>query len=197
MANVFAPFGFSPEGTVGGSTPNFKLSRRLIASGNGTAIYKGDAVMPVTGTSTGYITQYSSGTVAVCGVFWGCQYLSTSQGKKVWSPYWPGSDATGDVTAYVIDDPQAQFLVQATTGPITLANVNQNITVTAGTGSTLTGLSGMSVTGPTTTSTYPFTIVGLLQDPPGANGTDITTAYNYVIVTFNNEVFRAGYLATA
>lgn len=197
MANVFAPFGFSPEGTVGGSTPNFKLSKRLIASGNQTAIYKGDAVMPVTGTSTGYITQYSSGTVAVCGVFMGCKYLSTSQGKQVWSPYWPGSDATGDVTAYVIDDPQAQFLVQATTGPITLANVNQNITVTAGTGSTLTGLSGMSVTGPTTTSTYPFTIVGLLQDPPGENGTDIATAYNYVIVTFNNEVFRAGYLATA
>ena len=197
MANAFAPFGFSPEGTVGGSTPNFKLSKRLIAAGNGTAIYKGDAVMPVTGTSTGYIMQYSSGTVAVCGIFWGCQYLSTSQGKKVWSPYWPGSDATGDVTAYVIDDPQAMFLVQATTGPITLANVNQNVTVTVGTGTTLTGLSGMSITGPTTTSTYPFTIVGLLQDPAGANGTDITTAYNYAIVTFNNEVFRAGYLATA
>ena len=197
MSNVFSPFGFSPEGTVGGSTPNFKLSTRKIASTNNTAIFKGDAVMPVTGTSTGYIMQYSAGTVATCGIFWGCKYLSVSQGKIVWSPYWSGSDANGDVTAYVIDDPQAQFLVQATTGPITLANINQNITVTTGTGNTATGLSGMSVTGPTTTATLPFTIVGLMQDPAGTNGTDITTSYNLVIVTFNNEVFRAGYLATA
>ena len=197
MPNVFSPFGFSPNGTVGGFTPNFKQSLRKIASGNNTAIFKGDAVMPVTGTSTGYITQYSAGTVATCGIFWGCKYLSVSQGKVIWSPYWPGSDANGDVTAYVIDDPQAQFVVQATTGPITFANINQNITVTTGTGNTAIGLSGMSVTGPTTTATLPFTIVGLLQDPAGTNGTDITTAYNWVIVTFNNEVFRAGYLATA
>lgn len=198
MANVLSPFGFQPMGTVGGSTPNFKLSTRLIASGNGTAIYKGDAVMPVTGTSTGYIIQYAAGTVATCGVFWGCTYLSVSQGKRVWMPYWPGADASGDVTAYVLDDPQLMFMVQASAGPITLANVNQNITVTATpVGNTTTGLSGMLVSGPTTTATLPFTIVGLVQDPPGTNGTDITTAYNYVNVTFNNAVFRAGYLATA
>jgi len=198
MANVLAPFGFSPEGTVGGSTPNFKTSIRKIAYGNQTAIFKGDAVMPVTGTSTGYIEQYSAGSVATCGVFWGCTYLSVSQGRKVWMPYWPGADAASDVTAYVLDDPQLRFLVQANAGPITLANINQNITV-AGTpvGNTTTGLSGMSVTGPTVTATLPFTIVELVQSPSGTNGTDITTAYNYVIVTFNNEVFRAGYLATA
>jgi hypothetical protein len=192
MANVFSPFGFSPEGTVGGFTPNYRLSKRLIASTNTTAIFKGDAVVPVTSTATGYIAQATASTVALAGVFWGCTYVSVSQGRRVWLPYWPGSDANADVTAYVIDDPQAQFLVQATSGPITLANLNQNVQITVGTGSTLTGLSGMSVTTPTTTSTLPFMVTGFIQDPTGANGTDITTAFNYVLVTFNNEIFRAG-----
>ena len=30
----------------------------------------------------------------------------------MWSQNWPGSDANGDVIAYVIDDPNARFVVQ-------------------------------------------------------------------------------------
>jgi hypothetical protein len=195
MANTSAPFGFSPEGTVGGSTPNFRLSKRLIASGNSTAIYFNDLVSPVISAVTGYIQQYpaSPGTTAVAGIFRGCKYLSVSQGRTVWSPFWPGSDANGDVTAYVIDDPQAEFIAQAGATAIGLAYLNLNVTVAGQTGgSTLSGQSGMYLTSPANTSTLPFTIVGFVQDPPGANGTDITTAYNLVKVTFNNEIFRAG-----
>jgi hypothetical protein len=194
MANVLSPFGFSEAGTVGGSTPNFRISRRYIASTNATAIYRGDAVVPVTSTATGYITQWSAGTVPLAGVFWGCQYLSISQGRKVFSPYWPGSDASGDVTAWVNDDPQAMFMVQSgTASAVTLANINSNATITTATaGSTLSGQSGMALSTIGTTSTYPFTIVDLVTTPPGQNGTDITTAYNYVMVTFNNEIFRTG-----
>lgn len=194
MANVFAPFGFSPEGTVGGSTPNFRLSKRLIAMGYATAIFSGDAVIPV---STGYVQQATASTVPMAGIFFGCKYLSASQGRQVWSRYWPGSDAAADVTAYIIDDPQAVFMVQGGVGgPITLADVNLNGQLVVGTGSTLTGQSGMYLdmtsNTPAGTSTYPFTIVGLVQDPTGANGTDDTTAYNYALVTFNNQIFRAG-----
>jgi hypothetical protein len=35
-------------------------------------------------------------------------------------------------------------------------------------------------------------VVSLSTDPPGQNGSDATTAYNYVYVTFNNEIFRSG-----
>ena len=197
MANTNAPFGFSPEGTVSGSTPNFRLSRRLIAAGNSTAIFTGDAVVPVTGTSTGYIKQATASTIAMAGIFWGCKYLSISQGRPVWSRYWPGSDANGDVTAYVIDNPDAEFVVQAGGTAIGVASLNQNVQLNVGTGNTTTGQSGMYVENPNVTATLPFTITGFVQDPTGANGTDITTAYNWVKVTFNNEVFRAGYLATA
>ena len=197
MANTNAPFGFSPEGTVSGSTPNFRLSRRFIAAGNSTAIFTGDAVVPVTGTSTGYIKQATASTIAMAGIFWGCKYLSISQGRPVWSRYWPGSDANGDVTAYVIDNPDAEFVVQAGGTAIGVASLNQNVQLNVGTGNTTTGQSGMYVENPNVTVTLPFTITGFVQDPTGANGTDITTAYNWVKVTFNNEVFRAGYLATA
>jgi hypothetical protein len=193
VANTLAPFGFQPEGIVGSSTPNFRLSRRLIASTNATAIYTGDAVVPVTSSVTGYITQATAGTVALAGIFMGCKYLSVSQGRTVWNRYWPGSDAASDVEAYVIDNPDAVFMVQSSQAtPIGMANLNQNVQLSVGTGSTLTGQSGMGITTPATTATLPFTIVGFVQDPPGSNGTDITTAYNYVLVTFNNEIFRAG-----
>jgi hypothetical protein len=193
VANTLSLFGFSPEGTVGGSTPNFKLSNRLVASTNATAIYKGDAVVPVTGSVTGYIQQATASTVALAGIFWGCTYTSLSQGRRVWSPYWPGSDANGDVTAYVLDDPQMVFMVQSSQAtPIGITSLNQNVQLSVGTGNTSTGLSGMGITTPATTATLPFTIVGFVQNPPGSNGTDITTAFNWVLVTFNNEIFRAG-----
>jgi hypothetical protein len=193
VANTLALFGFSPEGTVGGSTPNFRLSKRLVASTNTTAIYKGDAVVPVTSTTTGYITQATASTVALAGIFWGCTYTSLSRGSRVWSPYWPGSDANGDVTAYVLDDPQMVFVVQSSQStPIALTSLNQNVQLSVGTGNTYTGLSGMGITTPANTATLPFTITGFVQDPTGLNGTDITTAFNWVLVTFNNEIFRAG-----
>lgn len=192
MANTSAPNGFSSQGTVGGSTPNFRLSRRLIASTNTTPIFSGDAVVPVTGPTTGYIAQATAGAVALAGIFVGCEYLSVSQQRKVWSSMWPGADANGDVEAMVVDDPQAVFAVQAGAAAIGLASLNKNVQLNVGTGNTITGRSGMFVENPNTTATLPFTIVGFVTSPAGQNGTDITSAFNLVLVTFNNEIFRAG-----
>lgn len=192
MANVQAPFGFSPAGTVSGSTPNYRLSKRLIASTYATAIYTGDAVVDATGATTGYIQQATAGTTALAGVFMGCKYLSISQGREVWSSYYPGFDANGDVTAYVIDNPDAIFLVQAGGSAVGQQYINNNIQLAVGTGNSATGRSGMYVQSPANTATLPFTIVDVVTDPPGVNGSDPTTAYNYLLVTFNNEVFRAG-----
>jgi len=196
MANILSPYGFDPVGTISGATPNFRLSKRLIASTYATAIYTGDVVQPVISSATGYIAQWASGTATtqVAGVFMGCQYLSISQGRRTYSPFWPGSDANGDVTAWVIDSPDALFQVQSgTASAVTLANINSNATITTATaGSTLTGRSGMALSTIGTTNTYAFTIVDLVTSPPGANGTDTTTAYGNVLVAFNFEVFRAG-----
>lgn len=189
MANTNTPYGFRQiKGT--GSVPTFEQSVRKIASNNSTAIFFGDAVIPLT---TGYIARATAGTVRVEGIFTGCKYLSTSQKRTVWSNFWPGADANGDVEAYIIDDPNAQFDVQASgASPIGFANIGEYVNIAVGTGNTATGISGMTVDQGTlnTTVTLPFRIVGLVENPPGANGTDTASAYNRVIVAFNNASTR-------
>lgn len=205
MANLQGPFGFSQSGTASGP-PNFARqgspTAYKIKSTYATAIFYGDAVRlwiaGDTGTSAlGYVIQWTaadgSATKQVAGIFMGCEYYSTSQRKAVWNNYWPGSDATGDVTAYVCDDPNAQFLVQANSGPIdkTYLGFGCDIASTP-LGNTTTGISTMSITTPSAASaaTLPFKVVNIESSPPGANGTDSTTAYNNIIVAFNNQIYK-------
>ncbi len=195
MANTSAPFGFQLAGILDGTTGSLGQQTRLIANANNTAIYSGD---PVVSLSTGYITKMTAGSaVPVAGIFAGCTYLNTSLGRTVWSPSWPGSGATGDITAYVVTNTNATWLVQATTSsgtavPITIADIGANIDVVIGSGNTQTGQSTSSVDTYTigTTNTLPFRIIGLVTSPPGAPGTDVTTAYNRVIVAYNNQDFK-------
>ena len=209
MPNSFAPFGFSPVNTSGGPM-NWRLSRRRIASTNATPIYKGDAVVPVTGTANGYIAQATgtqSATLPLAGIFWGCEYLSVSQKRTVWSQYWPGSDANGDVLAYVIDDPQARFVVQTSGSGFQLGTggtptnfvsspVGQLARLNVGTGNSNTQISGMYLDAVGTTNWFPFQIVQMVIDPPGTNGSDAASNFNYVIVGFNNEWLRSNTAVT-
>lgn len=210
MANVAGAFGFRRWGTASGP-PNFAFSSGQsipgsttvagyrISSGNATAMFFGDAVRMNSSGPTGFIEQWANGdggtaTRILVGIFLGCQYYSTSQKKTVQNNYWPGSDATGDVIAFVADDPSSMWMVQAGTGPITGTAIGQTVDITSSSGangSTITGISGMTIATPTTTNTLPFKVVGLVTSPPGANGTDITTASNNVIVAFNNQQFKA------
>ena len=186
MANTNAAFGFRQYRGLG-SAPTYEQSVRLIKSDNSTAIYFGD---PVTNLNTGYITRATAGTAQISGIFAGCKYLSTSQKRTVWSNYWPGADAAADVEAYIIDDPNAQFVVQAGGTAIGLADMGLYVQFNLGTGNAATGISGAYVESPAVTATLPFRIIGFIQDPPGANGTDIGSAYNQIIVGFNNVTSR-------
>ena len=201
MANTLAPFGFAQWGTASGP-PNFAQSSNppyRIASTYSTAIYFGDAVRMNVSGPTGYVEQWAAGdggtaTKILAGIFVGCEYYSTSQKKTIWNNYWPGSDATGDVTAYVVDDPSSLWKAQAGVAatPFTQAYIGCTVDiVTTPTGSTTTGISGMKLDTPTTTVTFPFKVVNVINSPPGANGTDLTTAYNYVVVAFNNQTYKA------
>jgi hypothetical protein len=201
MANTFSPFGFQQYNGGAGGAPTFMMSKRRIASSNATAIYLGDPVMPVISSATGYITQGAAGTTTLAGIFAGCEYISVAQKRRVWSLYWPGSDANGDVTAYVVDDPNARFKVQtsgasfynasASSTTITSLPIGQYAQFTIGTGTTSNGLSGAYLSSVGTTVTFPFIITDYIFDPPGQNGTDPTTNYPWVIVGFNNEIMRS------
>jgi hypothetical protein len=184
MANTQAYNGFS-QYKGNGSAPTYEQVVATILSTNTTAIYSGDPVEP---TATGYIIQ-GTGSITIAGVFEGCKYLSTSQKRTVWSNWWPGSDNTGNVEAYIINDPNAQFVASADTSTSlwVQAAINANVGYAIGTGNTASGISGAYLDSTTinTTSTLPFRVVGYVVDPPGAPGTE-TGAYRKVIVAFNS-----------
>ena len=125
----------------------------------------------------------------IAGIFIGCQYLSVAQKRTVWSNYWPGSDvaSSSTVTGYIVNDPNAKFLVQTDSSGAALTNINNTVGFTIGSGNTSNGISGaylnMSTAG--TDNSEPFKIVSLVIDPPGSNGTE-AGAYNYAVVAFNN-----------
>jgi len=189
VADSNAPFGFR-QYSGNGSAPTYEQVEVLIKSNNTTAIFFGD---PVIGTNDGYITTVgiSTGSLAsgVQGVFVGCKYLSVSQKRTVWSNYWPGSDvaSTQTVEGYIVNDPNAKFLVQTGSTGATQSTVNLNVGFAIGTGNTANGLSGayVDVTTAAVTATLPFRVIGLLTDPPGSAGTE-AGAYNRIIVAFNN-----------
>ena len=186
MANTNAPFGFS-QYSGNGSAPTYEQVAVQIAY-NASAIYYGDPVEP---DANGQVIR-SDGTIAaagIAGVFVGCQYLSVSQKRTVWSNYWPGSDVASSQTVigYIINDPNAKFVVQTGSTAATQSTVNLNIGFDIGTGNTANGLSGAfaDVTTAAVTATLPFRVVGLVTDPPGSAGTE-AGAYNRIIVAFNN-----------
>ena len=212
MANTFAPFGFAESHRLG-AAPNYQLggTRRYILATNGSPIYFGD---PVIQLATGYIAQ-AAASGQVSGIFAGCEYVSKSAKKIIWSPWWPGNTTDAvqggqgfDVLAKVIDDPLTVFRVQtngsagALPGPMNnIIGMNASFTfglsgAAPGTNPPPNQMSGISnvaldiVTAPATTSTLPFRILDFIREPPGVNGTDITTPYPWVFATFNNQDFK-------
>lgn len=202
ISNQNAPFGFRQYAGVGSSPTYEQVSigpggiSGGIAFGSG-AIYYGDPVVR-SGSGVNTIVQAAgsagNSSVTMAGIFAGCKYLSTANKKTTWSNYWPGSDVTsanaGATEAYVINDPNAKFLVQSDSTGIAAADLGGNNDFNIGTGTTANGLSGaFLIHGSFTTAGYPFRLVDLVWAPPGANGVSTVAtaaAYNYAIVAFNN-----------
>ncbi len=197
MANVNAPFGLRPTGLNGApATPSFSLRTGQLASNNTGALYRGD---PVIQGADGYWSAVSGTPVTdaasqYVGVFWGCEYLSVSQGRRVFSSYWPGGDNSGEIDVQVIPTNsmgvEQQFLIQALLTPVTRADIGLNGRFSYLAGTAYSGYSRSKVTLDTTlaaTATFTVRIVGLYSQiaPPQQNGTDDTTDYNIVIVAFN------------
>lgn len=181
------------------------MNTRLIAAANTHTFFQGD---PVYNLNTGYIDDNGIGSIptqGTLGVFIGCRYLANSAGggSITWKNNYPGSGSSSqaDIQAYVIDDPMVVFGIwvgtgsaSASGGPVTQAYIGSNFNWQKGTGNSLSGISGayLDFASHATTATLPLTVVGLVQAPPGVNGTDITTAGNYVEVVLNQQAYKVG-----
>jgi hypothetical protein len=195
VANTATQFGFRHIGYLPGGAPDYQQSTRVILSTYSTAIGFGDPVQKTNATSQ-YIVRGAGGTAAtgtaiIEGIFVGCEYTpSGGLGIPQWSPYWPGA-ASADAKAYIIDAPNALFLVATGTTAVATAGIGGLYGFDVGTVSTTGGgFSGATLNATVSTSagSLPFKMVSLYQGV--GNGSDPTTAYNWVVVTFNNQQWK-------
>jgi len=186
MANKDAAFGMKPVRMIGGAPYTGGQSRYRIAANYGTSIFQGDMVAQVTGGTVE--VHADGGTVPVVGVFNGVQYTDPTSGEQVFSNYYPASTNASDIIAFIIDDPDVVYEVQADdTFPVTDLFGNFDIVYTSA-GSTSTGISGaeLDVTTGATATTLPIKAIDISQDP---NNSDTGAANTNVLVVIQNSVF--------
>ena len=188
MANVSEKFGLRPYRKLDGTPLVGAQNRYTIASGYATAIYQGDLVEPLT---SGNIQKHGANTSdAVVGVFNGCFYTDPTTQKPTFKNHYPGGIAASDITAFVIDDPDAVFLIDADEA-FTRADLYRNYSVTNTTGVTATGISkaqlDVSVSG--TATTFAIQAIDICQDP---DNSDTANANANVLVRINNHFYRSG-----
>jgi hypothetical protein len=188
MANQVEKFGLRPYRKLDGTPLVGAQNRYTIASSYATAIFQGDLVIPVTG---GNIERYPGNTsTAVVGVFNGVFYTDPTTQKPTFKNYYPGGVAASDITAFVVDDPDAVFLVDAD-AVFARADLFQNYSLTTVSGVTNTGnsLQQLEVSVSGTTTTFVVQAIDICQDP---DNSDTSTANANILVRINNHFYRSG-----
>ena len=190
MANQLEKFGLRPYRKLDGTPLVGAQNRYTIKPGYGTAIYQGDLVIPV---STGNIERHTAGNAAaVVGVFNGVFYNDPTTQKPTYKNYYPGgvTPTQGNITAFVVDDPDAVFLMDADQSFVR-ADLFKNYSVTNATGVTQTGISQvqLDVSASGTATTFAVQAIDISQDP---DNSDVTVSNANILVRINNHFFRSG-----
>ena len=190
MSNQLEKFGLRPYRKLDGTPLAGAQNRYTIAAGYATAIFQGDLVQP---TTAGNIERHTGNTSdAVVGVFNGVFYNDPTTQKPTYKNYYPGSitPTQGDITAFVVDDPDAVFLMDADAA-FTRADLFKNYSVTTATGVTQTGISSvqLDVSQSGVAATFAVQAIDISQDPENS---DTSSANANVLVRINNHFYRSG-----
>lgn len=194
MALTSTPYGLRPINAIGGR-PFAGSTRQLpITSGFNTAIANGDLVavaangtivkVTVVGTNA---NPFPTGTV---GIFLGCSYTDTVRGFTQ-NNQWPAGQVAADAQAYICDDPNALFQIQADAA-VAQTLMHSNFAVNQTAPDTANGNSRISLDVATAAATA--TIAFKLVDFVNAPGSAVGDAFTDVIVKFNpsSHAYTAG-----
>jgi len=185
MANKDASFGLKPVREMGGAPYSGGQSRYRIAANYDTNIFQGDLVMQVTG---GVVEIHADGgTVPIVGVFNGCMYTDPVSSEQIFSNYYPASTNASDLIAFIHDDPNTVFEIQANAAfPVADLFGNFDVIYT-NSGSTITGIAGaeLDVTTGATTAGLPLKAIDISQDP---DNSDVGSANTNVMVVIQNHI---------
>ena len=188
MANINEKFGLRPYRSINGAPWNNAQNRYTVANNLSTAIFQGDPVKP---TTAGNVTLARSNTSdRIIGVFNGVFYNDPTTQKPTFRNNYPGSIAAAGITAFVVDDPNTVFLVDADEA-FTRADLFKNYSLTNVSGNTLTGISEKQLAVNTSGIATTFAVQAIdIQE--GATDSDSSTSGVNVLVRINNHFFRSG-----
>lgn len=195
MSSTNAPFGLRPIGRLdSGSLEVFR--QYPIASGYAANIAAGDIVfLDDDGTSTNIEKQTATGDtdadIEMLGVFVGCSYTDPNTKQLTFSTLWPTGTVASDAMAFVVDDPQALYVIQADeafTNPGDVFGKNAALVQTAP--STDFRISRVALDASTlgTDANLPIRIIDYLG---GRRGDEYGTTYPLMVVKLNYTQFTS------
>jgi len=195
MANIDAAFGLRPYERTGSNYNNqginaYPLNFDGLTTGTTSKIWTGTPVIPLASGLIDIVGAVAGGTVPLLGVFMGCKYIATD-GTPTWSPYWPGYaaiKASTEATAYVADNPDALFVINANAAlPDNDLFINCNFaTATTGTDTSGYSLAELDPSTRNTTASLNLKIVGFDDEASVSEGSvDKTAAGRLAIVKLN------------
>lgn len=185
MAKTASPYGLRLAKRLGQTTEAHGFNQYPIASAYNADLKVGDLVKVVVG---GTIEKDTGTTTALpVGVFIGVSYTDASMGYLNRAQWKAGTVAT-DAMAYVIDDPDALFQIQAN-GTLSQNAIGTNAALVQGAGDLTLGRSGVSLNASTiaNTATLPLRIMEFVNIPGFSTPGD---AYTDVIVRINTHFNR-------
>ncbi len=138
MSSTNAPFGMRPAYHPTGLE---RADTYTIGTGYATALYKGTPVL----LNTDGTLNVATVTNDFIGVFDGVEFTD-SLGKPNYSNFWPAAQVATAITAYVWDDPDIVYEIQAD-GSIaaTAVGAQADFSATPGSGNATTGLSSATI----------------------------------------------------
>lgn len=185
MATVASPYGLVPVSMTGSRYNNHGVNRFSLISNSSAAFYYGCPVTIAAGVVTPLSATITAGTAsgATIGVFVGAEYDDPVMNYRLENNYLPAnaiSNGYGNVKLFIVDDPDAVFMLQAD-GSVANTARGRNIALQTFTGNTtthksnITGISG----GIAVTATLAMKIVGANNDTWSDTYTDLLVKWNF------------------
>ena len=182
MATSATPSGAEPVDTLSASGSfTGKVRHIKIASGYSTDIFYGDFVKLVSSGTVERAAVTTSVVAGTVGIFVGCNYTDPTTQQPTYNQYYPASTAASDIVAYVVDDPDLLFQMQADEA-IAQTGLGNNVSAVNTAGSTSIGRSRNALDGGSiaTTNTLPLRVVDFVDGPSSTVG----DAFTDCIVTY-------------
>jgi len=184
MANQDKAHGFKLVGNMVGDNSN-RVTEYNIESGSTQGIFSGDPVKMLTG---GFIdVADAAGDTKILGIFRGCKFVNSSSKEIEFSAHFPAAQtATGDIVAFVEDNPFNLYEVQCT-GSLARTDIGANVDIAYTAGSTVTGQSAAEVASSSASGTANYRIVGVSRD---SENNELGSANVNVVVLINEHAYK-------